>query len=46
MLKEASYFDIKVKVDPGVFVFVVDAESTEYPTEYVFKLVAAEIWEL
>ena len=43
MLKEASYFDIKVKVYPGVFVFVVNAESTEDPSEYVFKLVSTEI---
>ena len=45
MLEEASYFDIEVKVDPGVLVFIVDTEGAENPIEYVFELVAANIRE-
>ena len=45
MLQEASYFDIKVEVDPGVLVLIVDTKGADYPTKYVFKLIATEIRE-
>ena len=45
VLQEASNFDIKVEVDSGVLVFIVDTKGADYPTKYVFKLITTEIWE-